>query len=233
MAGHSQLWMPKGLRRLLNEKFCANCSINAMNRFVIFLMNHPRRPILVAHCGLALFLLATTAQAQIAIQDGSPLVITPAASASINQPFTVTAGASVMVVMLEDYGSRLNEPSTLAWNGQTLTRDVQTAYNTGNQRSMAIYHLFNPVAGTANITGTDSGVSETWVTAYTLSGVNTAIAPWVGSTNTGTVATGVNSLSINLTGVASGAWAAVNAMFANAAGLVSYTVTSGAGHVGE
>ena len=51
-----------------------------------------------------------------------------------------------MVVLLEDYGARLNEPATLTWDNQTLTRDVQTAYNNGNQRSLAIYHLFNPVA---------------------------------------------------------------------------------------
>ncbi len=164
----------------------------------------------------------------IAIQDGSPLTITHATGTAISKSFTVTAGAKVMVVILEERGARLSEPATLTWNGQTLNRTVQTAYNTGVNRSLAIYHLFNPNVGTANITGTMTGAaSDTWLTAYSLTGVDTNIAPMTGSADTGTDATGVFSLTFNLTGVASNSWAAVAAQYANFPDSVTVTGTGG------
>ena len=71
-----------------------------------------------------------------------------------------------MVVILEEKGARLSEPATLTWiGGQTLNRTVQTAYNTGVQRSLAIYYLSNPSVGTGNITGTMTGAAtDTWLT---------------------------------------------------------------------
>ncbi len=169
---------------------------------------------------------------QIAVQDGSPLTITHATGTAINQPFTVTAGANVMVVTLAERGARLSEPATLTWNGQTLNRTVQTAYNNGVQRSLAIYYLFNPNPGTANITGTMTGAStDTWLTAYTLTGVNTASAPIPGDVNTGTDATGVYSLTMNLMGVTGGAWAAVGAQYANFPDSVTVTGTGSTGTV--
>ncbi len=170
--------------------------------------------------------------AQVVVQDGSPLAITHATSTTINQPFTVTAGANVMVVTLAERGARLSEPATLSWNGQLLNRTVQTAYNNGNQRSLAIYYLFNPNPGIANITGTMTGAaSDTWFTAYTLTGVNTAIAPMAGDVNTGTDGTGVYSLNINLTGVTGGSWAAVSAQYANFPDAVTVTGTGSTGTV--
>ncbi len=186
-----------------------------------------RRLILAARIGLALLLLAATAHAQIAVQDGNPLTIMHATGASINQPFTVTANAKALVVMLAERGARLSEPATLSWNGQTLTRDVQTAYNNGIQRSLAIYHLFNPNVGTANIAGTMTGAaSDTWLTAYTLNGVDTTMTPMIGNVNTGTDGTGVTNLTINLNIFTAGSWAAVSSEFANL-GTVTITGTAG------
>lgn len=169
---------------------------------------------------------------QIAVQDGNPLTITHVAGTAISQPFTVTAGANVMVVTLAERGARLSEPATLSWNGQLLNRTVQTAYNNGVQRSLAIYYLFNPNPGTANITGTMTGAtSDIWLTTYTLTGVNTAIAPIAGDVNTGTDASGVYSLTMNLTGVTGGSWAAVAAQYANFPDSVTVTGTGSTGTV--
>ena len=138
-----------------------------------------------------------------------------------------------MVVILEEKGARLSEPATLTWiGGQTLNRTVQTAYNTGVQRSLAIYYLSNPSVGTGNITGTMTGAAtDTWLTTYTLNGVETNIAPIAGDVNTGTDATGVFNLTINLTGVASNALAAVAAQYANFPDSVTGTGTGGTGTV--
>jgi len=195
-------------------------------------MNHVRSLALAAQMCLALLLLGATAQAQIALQDGSPLSIAHATGTAINQPFTVTTGAKAMVVILEEKGARLSEPVTLSWNGQSLNRAVQTAYNTGVQRSLAIYYLFNPSPGTANITGTMTGAtSDTWLTAYTLTGVATAIAPLAGDVNTGTDATGVYNLTINLPNFWGGSWAAMAAQYANFPDSVAVTGTGGTGTV--
>ena len=181
-------------------------------------------------CCLALLLSVANTRGQIQIQDGNPLTCTHATGTSINQPFTVTTGANVLVVILADKGVSLPEPATLAWHGQTLVRDVQTAYTSANgyPRSVAIYHLFNPVAGTANISGTlATGVSDTWVTACSLNGADTAVAPLIGGANSGSSSMGLANLDINLSGVASGSWAAVGSEFANL-GLVAITGTGGA-----
>ena len=185
------------------------------------------RLVLAARFNLVVLLLATTAPAQIALQDGSPLTIIHTTGNAINQPFAVTTGANVLVVLVEDKSDDLTEPASLVWNGQTLTRDVQTAYTTGVQRSLAIYHLFNPIAGTTNITGTlGSGVSDLWVTAYTLNGVDSAIGPVTASVNTGGNTAGVTTLSVGLNGLAAGSWAAMNSEYANL-GAVTFAGTGG------
>lgn len=175
---------------------------------------------------MVFFLPAMVAHSQIAIHDGSPLTIAHSTGTALSQPFTVTAGASVLVVALEDRGANLPEPATLTWNGQTLTRDVQTAYTPAVLRSVAIYHLYNPQPGTSNITGTlGAGVSDKWVTAYTLSGVETDVAPITGSVNTGGGTGGVTGLSVNVSGVTAGSWAAVSSVFSN----LGTTTLSGTG----
>ncbi len=177
--------------------------------------------------GLAVFGPSTMAQGQIAIQDGSPLTMTHSTGTALSQPFTVTAGADALVVILEDRGASLPEPATLTWNGQTLTRSVQTAHSATPARSLAIYHLYNPQPGTANITGTVAGVSDKWVTAYTLNGVATDIVPTARGVNTGNGG-GAMGLSVTVNGVANGAWAAVSSTFSNL-GSVSITGTGGTG----
>jgi hypothetical protein len=177
-----------------------------------------------ARLNLALLLLVTTAQAQIAIQGGSPLAIPRVITGgtAISSPFTVTAGASVMVVILEDRGAANPEPATLTWNGQVLVRDTQSLANVVTVRCLAIYHLYNPNPGTANITGTmGASVSSCWLTAYTLSGVDTSVAPLTAAVDTGSGTTNT-SLSAAVNGVLAGSWAAVSACL----GTVGYTDTN-------
>jgi hypothetical protein len=178
---------------------------------------------------IAILLLATTAEAQIAIQDGSPLAIPRVITASgtaISKSFTVTPGASVLVVILEDRGASYPEPATLTWNGQVLVRDVQSLANVVTVRCLAIYHLYNPNPGTANITGTmGANVSSCWLTAYTLSGADTTVAPLIAKADTGTSTTSTD-LSANVNGVLAGSWAAV----ASCLGTLGNTATiSGTG----
>ena len=170
-------------------------------------MNPLRWLFKAAGFNLVLLLLGMTAQAQIAILDGTPLTI-PALGAgpTINQSFTVSAGASVLVVILEDRqgGAIIPEPATIMWNGQTLTLDTSSLANASNYRSMAMYHLFNPPPGTGNITVTYSLANNTiFLSAFTLSGVDTSIAPVLLQTNS----TATTTLSGTASGVAAGSWA--------------------------
>ena len=180
---------------------------------------------------LFLALLATTAGAQIGIQDGAPLpaLASSGAGPTINKSFTVTAGASVLVVILEDRQNAtvLAEPATITWNGtNTLTLDTNSFANTSNYRSMAMYHLFNPPVGTGNITATYSAANNTIVmTAFTLNGVNTNIAPTILQTNSGT-STAYSVLNGTATGVTAGSWAAVGSIWGNTTAL-TYGGTGG------
>jgi hypothetical protein len=166
--------------------------------------------------------LAITARAAIAIQDGTPLTIPTQSGGTISKSFTVTAGASVLVVAVEDRSPANQEPATLAWiGGQTLTRDVQSLANSSTFRCMAMYHLYNPTPGTANIAGTVGGnPSSTWVAAYTLSGVDTTIPPLILQTNSGTSST-ITTYPITTNVPVANSWAAFGAI----SGSISLTAT--------
>ncbi len=194
-------------------------------------INPARWLVLAVGLNLALLLLATPGQAAIAIQDGSPLTYTYTASAAISKSFTVTAGASVLVVLVEDRSVNNAEPATINWlGGQTLTRDVQSSGIPSTTRGLAMYHLYNPTPGTTNIVATVTGASGNWVTAYTLSGVDTTIAPIVAGATSGSTSTTTTALNINVMGVPAGAWAAVNACWGNTPSTSAYiNVTNQAG----
>ena len=184
--------------------------------------NRARGLNLTARIGLAL-LLATTVQAQIAIQDGSPLPALAGLGSgpTVNQSFTVTAGASVLVVIVESRQATtaLAEPATITWNGNTLDQVTNSQAATSNYRSMAIYHLYNPPPGTGNVTVTYSAAGNTiMITAYTLSGVNTVNPPIILQANNPGTAT---TLSGDATGVATGSWAAIGSVWGNTTALTT------------
>jgi Glycosyl hydrolase family 76/Immunoglobulin I-set domain len=190
--------------------------IDAMKQFLFFLINLPREPrlILAAQFSLVLLLLATTARAQIAIQDGPMLIaFTNGTTALPTNQFTVTAGASVLVVMESEKGGTatgaLNNPK---WGSQALTlAGVATTGNTKIQSS--IYYLWNPAAITTNVTATSPN-TNVWLSAFTLSNVDTTIAPTFFSSLNGGGVTPYNTNTV--TGVTAGAYAAVNGIGQNA-----------------
>ena len=157
--------------------------------------------------------IVVTAPPPIYIHDGTT-AITYAASATVSQSVTVTTGATVLVALVEDHGVYNAEPTTLTWNGATLTRAVQQDLNATTYRGSAIYYCFNPPTGTANLSVTVTGADATWLTAYTLAGNSTTV-PLTGSV--GANATG-DTITFNVAGVTVGSWAAVNSTWANISG---------------
>ena len=185
-----------------------------------------RRLPLSAFVGLPL-LLALNMQAQIAVQDGLTALVSSGAGPAVNKAFTVTPGASVLVVLLQDRQNSVTdaEPATITWNGTNiLTQDTNSFANVSNYRSMAMYHLFNPPSGSGNITATYPVANNTIVvTALTLNGVNPNIAPVILQTNSGTLAT-YTSLSVTTSGITAGAWGVFGSIWGNTSAL---TVTNG------
>ncbi len=130
-------------------------------------------------------LTSGTGSGRIALQNGSlSSVVTNGNLSSISATnFTVTSGASVLVVSLYDRnqtsgGSATPAPASLAWGSQTLTRIVSQSNDTSHFANSVIYYLFNPAAGTQTITATDTNASvpsALTMQVYTLSGVNTAV----------------------------------------------------------
>ncbi|HTB84164.1 MAG TPA: immunoglobulin domain-containing protein [Candidatus Sulfotelmatobacter sp.] len=165
-------------------------------------------------CSLALLLLPAPVRAAVALKD-APVGITnsPLTSTSISQSFTVTTvgNSNVLVVILLDKSTVSTGvlPTTLAWNGLTLTRAVRAIDTASSYRESAVYYVFNPTAGTANITGTLTATPVcTYLQAYTLTGIDTNAALLTGSA---TSLSGSN-LTFTVSSVAAGSWAAVGSV---------------------
>ena len=183
-------------------------------------MNHIKSIVMLG-CAVGALALGTPARAQIALHDGTT-AITTAAAATVTQSVTSTATSnSVLVVLVEDHNVYNAEPASLTWNGKTLTRAIQQDLNNGTYRGSAIYYCFNPPVGTANVSVTVTGANQTWISAFTLSGVDTnippeaVVPPLTGSD--GENAT-TNILQFNVVGVKAGAWAVLNSTWANDGG---------------
>jgi hypothetical protein len=161
--------------------------------------------------------------AAIALQDG-PVGITnsPTTSTNLSMPFTVSPGANVLVVVLLDKISTFGgvAPAMLNWNGQTLTRAVNTFDTASIYREASIYYLYNPVTDglSHNITGSlqPTAVTVNLMQAFTLVGVDTNTPPVIGAANS---TSGASILSFNMT-VAAGSWAAVG-------GILGSTIPAG------
>jgi hypothetical protein len=158
----------------------------------------------------------------IALQDGSTsLMFGNFAGSSVtnySQPFTVTPGATVLVVCFWDTGTTLPDvgPTDMFWNGQHLTQAVQRSTPSQHYRDCSIYYLYNPTPGTGNITFTLALAAIPYIMMpYTLSGVDTFVAPLTNSA----AGQSVTSLTFNEPGVAANSWAAVSGyIIANTSG---------------
>jgi hypothetical protein len=158
-------------------------------------------------------------RAQIALQDGSlRTAATSANSTSVSTSFTVTAGASVLVVSLYDRNESLtaptngNSPSSLSWGSQTISRVVSINNLNDHYADSDIYYLFNPTPGTQTITATDttgSTPSAMTMQVFTLSGVNNVAPVPYGVANADIDSIGFITLTLS-SGTSSGAWAVVN-----------------------
>ncbi|MGA3267975.1 MAG: glycoside hydrolase family 9 protein [Verrucomicrobiota bacterium] len=187
------------------------------------------------------------AQAQIALQDGSLnslAIVTNRGSYTVSTNFTVTAGASVMVVSLWDRNTESNHssPSFGTWSNttagtvQNLTRAVSVNPNSATYSDSDIYYLYNPNAGTGTITLIDTNGTNRRVTVqgmiiqlYDLSGVNTSAPPAVYATNSPTGA----GTSLSVTSAAStlaGSWAAMIGYDANGAYSLGISASSGSSY---
>jgi autotransporter-associated beta strand protein len=176
--------------------------------------------------GALLLLSGQALSAQIAVQDGSATTVNwnNSAGTTLTIPVTVTTGADVLVLAVEDRNANTgSEPATIAWNGATLTEGIEEAHSATTHRGSAIYYLFNPpTANALNLTVTVPGASDVWATCYTLSGVNFGVPPIAGGANS--VAASPQTLTFTDSGVVAGSWAAVNTTWANIANT-PYTTT--------
>ena len=162
-------------------------------------------------------LLCGNARAAITVHDGSLMNIRQQTngSSSISTNFTVTSGASVLVVSLYDQNnvSTDKSPSSLTWGSQTLTKIIGENNSRSTYADSDIFYLFNPNPGTQTITATDTSGSNVLAMAiqvYTLSGVNTSVSPVANATN---AAYATNSLVTLSSSTPAGAWAVVSANY--------------------
>ena len=189
-------------------------------------------------------LLIPTASAAIVPVD---LAATPAIfdlyaapSIAVSIPITVTppAGYSVLVVMVggRDNGANFSDCS-FSWKGQPLQYACGVTSANGYNVGSGIFYLYNPTAGSDNLTGTlisPTGNSEAVVSWMTLSGVDTTAAVVTG-TSTPAAAGPATPFTASANGVVvpkAGCFAVMNLNLRNANGdgpqTFVYSANSGA-----
>src|ERR1017187_4394021 len=160
--------------------------------------NHLKNPsnrlcrlILSVCLGLTMFSWAAPARAAIALVDNeltASTFVNTSTALLLTTNLTVTSSANtlVVVVTLRNASTSTTEaPATLNWTNATATNTLTLAVQKGSKaaaggRNSAIYYSYNPTAGTGfNISGKLSGQagSSGALVAYTLSGVDTTVAP--------------------------------------------------------
>jgi hypothetical protein len=187
-------------------------------------------PAVFVLCGLVLF-CATPARAQIGILNSSNIL--HGTSVNLSIPFTVPSGAKVLVVEMvnrENSSGANLEPLTLTWNGsQSLVQAAEANNGATSFRDVTIYYLYNPTPGTGNVTGTATnvagGITDTWLKAFTLTNVDTSVAPLAGVL--GSAGANVLSLANTVSGVPANAWATVNSVVCSVGDTLGVNVPGG------
>jgi fibronectin-binding autotransporter adhesin len=189
-----------------------------------------------------------SAHAAIAVVDSATTPISNGANPTNFSiaSFSVSPAANVLVVEVGTRGVN-GSADTITFGGQTLTLAAQLPSTNTTVRDSAIYYLYNPTPGTATLSGTFSpaGISDYVLSAFTLGGVNTAIAPITtsadGLTNASATATLTTAQAANVvagsiavmeqtlnTGTTPFTYSATAAGNASGTGAQLWTGTSGA-----
>jgi len=189
-----------------------------------------------ALCAL-LVLGGLQAQAQITVLDSATNVLT-STQGSISTNFTVSAGAGVLVVNTCQNATNglVNAlgPVPLNWvtGSGTVTQTLTMASSTSVSNSptkflgSSIYYLWNPNSGAGYIQGTINGGNRQYVSAYTLTGVDTNSNPITVSTNTAATAAPYSITSPTTAGVPVGGFAAICALISANNGGGGFTTST-------
>lgn len=98
---------------------------------------------------------------------------------AINLPYSVSSGANVLVLMIAGYGGSYPGSSGIGYNGKPFTLAVCAVSKVTTIRQTSIWYLNNPDIGSFSITGNCNIANSHVFGAFTLSGVNTNVAPSV------------------------------------------------------
>lgn len=178
--------------------------------------------------GLALLglLLCGSARAAITLQDGGTNVIKTSANSITASGFTVTAGASVLVVNVFTRDNQTADalPETLPWGSQTLTKIASVNNGNSTWAWSEIYYLYNPAAITQDITISEAPSSQAMtMQVFTLAGVDTTFAPVPYTARNASA----QSVTVNLAGTPAASWAAVSSSYGTGDLLMNVTASSG------
>ena len=175
---------------------------------------------------LVALLFCGSARAAITLQDGGTNVIKTSANSITAPGFTVTAGASVLVVNVFTRDNQTADalPATLPWGSQTLTKIASVNNGNATWAWSEIYYLYNPAAITQDITISETPSSQAMtMQVFTLAGVDTAFPPVPYTA----VNNNAQTLSVNLAGTAAGSWASVSSSYGTGNLNMFVTATSG------
>jgi autotransporter-associated beta strand protein len=142
--------------------------------------------------------------------------------------FTVSPTADVLIVEIGTRGVS-GSANTITYGGQTLTLSVQQPSVNTVFRDSAIYYLYNPTPGTAALSGqfSPTGISDYVLSGFTLSGVNTSIAPITTSADGAGNATVTATLTAaQAASVLPGSFAAMEQTLNSGTGPFTYSATA-------
>src|ERR1039458_10004324 len=190
--------------------------------------------------GVAMFSWAAPGRAAIALVDNeltASTFVNTSTALLLTTNLTVTSPANTLVVVVTFRNastSTTEAPTTLNWTNATTTNTLTLAVQKGSKaaaggRNSAIYYCYNPTAGTGfNISGKLSGQvgSSGALVAYSLSGVDTTVAPPPTGSASMTAAPGASLLSLTLGGITANSWAAVGGDVAEADIIHTITATN-------
>jgi autotransporter-associated beta strand protein len=217
-------------------------SISAVVKFVAYWHRWLLRRMPSAIVAATMLLFGGVLSVNPALADISQVDIGSFTNTGANQttvaPFTVSAGANVLVVNVDwRTGTQQNIGNlpVITYNGVPLTLAAQATDANANYVQSGVYYQFNPTPGTANLSvnygvGIVGGASAFDV--FTLGGVDTNQAPdaYAGRTAVNIDDGGPVALVNTLNNVATGSWDAATAHYRlGTAGTLIASVANGSG----